>query len=165
MRGRERERTVQSSAQPSEFTALLATPRRRATLFGVGRPTYYREPYPKVARLLCLEGYTDADIAEALRVGAATLCDWKLRYPEFALALRQGRGLPEPPVSPGFPKAETSTDPTPERDLRLEPDLAEVSSEPSESPTQRGVCHLERVTDPREIERLRVRRLPTTALM
>ncbi len=42
-------------------------------------------------------------IARVLRVGAATLCEWKTVHPEFAAALSQGRRLPSPPETPTAP--------------------------------------------------------------
>ena len=131
----------------------------------MGRPSSYRPEYPKLARVLSLEGHTDAMIAQALRVGAATLSDWKLRHPQFALALRQGRGLPEPTAAPEYPKAETLSNANRERDLRPESDgdpKPENLTEPHMAST-RGVAQLERVWDTdRLLER---KRRPTTALM
>ena len=37
--------------------------------------------------MLLAQGYTEAKLAEVLRVGASTLSDWKRIYPEFARAL------------------------------------------------------------------------------
>lgn len=111
---------------------------------GVGRPTNYRFEYADIAAGLCRLGYTDAMIAQALRVGAATLCDWKRRYPEFTLALRRGRGLPpsppEPPAAREFPKPENL-------------------AKPHIAPAQQGTPHLQEFT-------YRPRRgRPTTARM
>ena len=52
-----------------------------------GRPTKYRDEYPQLAAVLQAQGYTEAKIAEVLRVGASTLSDWKRIYPAFAQAL------------------------------------------------------------------------------
>ena len=53
----------------------------------MARPTKYRDEYPTLAAVLRGWGYTDANIAEVLRVGPSTLADWKRTYPEFARAL------------------------------------------------------------------------------
>ncbi|MBW2415548.1 MAG: helix-turn-helix domain-containing protein [Deltaproteobacteria bacterium] len=53
----------------------------------MGRPTKYRREYPKLAAVLLAQGYSEAKVAEVLRVGPSTLSDWKRSYPEFAKAL------------------------------------------------------------------------------
>ena len=66
----------------------------------MGRPTIYRPEYPRLAMSLARGGYTDSRIAEALRVGAGTFCEWKTAHPELADALHAARGEP----APAYPK-------------------------------------------------------------
>ena len=58
----------------------------------VGRPTKYRVEYSKLAAVLLAQGYTEAKVAEVLRVGPSTLSGWKRTYPEFAKALGVDEG-------------------------------------------------------------------------
>ncbi len=69
-----------------------------------GRPTKYRDEYPQFAAVLRAQGYTEANVAEVLRIGASTLSDWKLIYPEFADALdvEECRGRAELPDARSF---------------------------------------------------------------
>ena len=48
-----------------------------------GRPTLFREEYVEIGSLLKSRGYTDAMIAEVLRVSDRTVCAWKRQHPEF----------------------------------------------------------------------------------
>ncbi len=57
----------------------------------MARPTKYRREYPNVAAWLRRQGYTEANVAEVLRVGPSTLSDWKRIYPAFAKALDVGK--------------------------------------------------------------------------
>lgn len=42
------------------------------------------------ARELALLGYTDAEIASAMRISVSTLYNWKRKFPEFAAAIASG---------------------------------------------------------------------------
>lgn len=58
----------------------------------VGRPTSYREDYPEQAYKLCLLlGATDPDLASFFDVCEATIHNWKIDYPEFLEAIRNGK--------------------------------------------------------------------------
>lgn len=54
----------------------------------IGRPTAFKPEYVEQTRKMCMVGATDAEMAEAFGVGAATLSAWKLRIPEFREALK-----------------------------------------------------------------------------
>ncbi len=57
----------------------------------VGRPTSYKPEYPDEAYKHCLAGATDEELCQIFDVARSTLCEWKLRYPEFADAIRRGK--------------------------------------------------------------------------
>lgn len=56
-----------------------------------GRPTKYREDYPKRAYKLCLLGATDKQLADFFEIEESTLNNWKLEYPEFMESLKAGK--------------------------------------------------------------------------
>jgi transposase-like protein len=57
----------------------------------VGRPSGYQPEYAEQAYKLCLLGMTNVRLAELFDVNQDTLYQWKLKYPEFAEALENGR--------------------------------------------------------------------------
>lgn len=57
----------------------------------VGRPSKYQEEFAEQAYKLCLLGATDPEIAGFFRVCEATVHNWKIDYPEFLEALRDGK--------------------------------------------------------------------------
>ena len=56
-----------------------------------GRPTSYTPDRARQALLVCQLGATDAQLAEIFGVHHDTLRRWRLRYPDFAEAVRVGR--------------------------------------------------------------------------
>jgi transposase len=57
-----------------------------------GRPSKYKSEFAQIAEKLCAKcGLTDAQLADWFEVSLRTINDWKLRYPEFAQALRAGK--------------------------------------------------------------------------
>jgi len=57
----------------------------------VGRPSKYEPEFADDAYKHCLAGATDEDLCQIFDVARSTLCEWKLRYPEFADAIRKGK--------------------------------------------------------------------------
>lgn len=51
----------------------------------------YDERFVKIAKVLCMRGGTDDDLAEAFEVSSRTINRWKKDYPEFAEALTAGK--------------------------------------------------------------------------
>ena len=56
-----------------------------------GRPTKYKDEYPKQAEKLCLLGATDEEIADFFEVNALTIYRWKAKHPDFCKALKAGK--------------------------------------------------------------------------
>jgi hypothetical protein len=60
----------------------------------VGRPTKYDpETMPERARLLCLKGLTDVDLAAAFGVCEDTIYEWKHRYPNFSEVIKEAKDI------------------------------------------------------------------------
>jgi hypothetical protein len=57
----------------------------------VGRPSGYTQAHAITAHKLCLLGCHDERIAEILNISHSTINQWKLDYPEFSNALKDGR--------------------------------------------------------------------------
>ena len=51
----------------------------------------YDERFVKIAKVLCMRGGTDEDLADAFEVSPRTINRWKKDYPEFAEALAAGK--------------------------------------------------------------------------
>lgn len=51
----------------------------------------YDSKFAKIAKVLCMRGGTDDDIAEAFEVTTRTVHRWKKKYPEFESALAEGK--------------------------------------------------------------------------
>lgn len=51
----------------------------------------YDERFVKIAKVLCMRGGTDEDLADAFEVSPRTINRWKKDYPEFAEALVAGK--------------------------------------------------------------------------
>lgn len=56
-----------------------------------GRPTKYQPEYSEQAYKLCLLGATDAEIADFFEVCVATVQNWKLDFPDFLDAMKNGK--------------------------------------------------------------------------
>ena len=63
-----------------------------------GRPTAYRDEYAPLAKRLCLLGFTDRQLGQALDVSEQTVNAWKKAHPDFAEALRQGKAAADADV-------------------------------------------------------------------
>lgn len=57
----------------------------------MARPTKYKPEYQGQAKKLALLGATDKDLAAFFEVSESTLNKWKLDYPEFSEALKEGK--------------------------------------------------------------------------
>jgi hypothetical protein len=53
-----------------------------------GRPSRYRDEYARIARLMCANGATDAELAEEFKVTTMTIWRWQSRHPGFGAALK-----------------------------------------------------------------------------
>lgn len=57
----------------------------------IGRPSLYRDEYPKRAYEYALLGATDAQICGFFGVAGSTFEDWKIRHPALPESLKNGR--------------------------------------------------------------------------
>lgn len=57
-----------------------------------GRPTDYIPQYAHVARLMCANGATDAELANAFGVTTVTIWRWQSKHTEFCNALKVSKG-------------------------------------------------------------------------
>jgi len=57
-----------------------------------GAPSSYEDKFAKVARLMCQNGATDADLADALEVSTRTISRWQAKHPAFGEALKVHKG-------------------------------------------------------------------------
>lgn len=64
-----------------------------------GRPTKYDPSLCDRAKDLCLMGATDEEIANILEIHKDTLYTWKLKYPEFSDALKDGKEIADAKVA------------------------------------------------------------------
>ena len=64
-----------------------------------GRPSRYRPEFAEQARLLCLLGHTDKDLASVFEVGESTLNRWKQEHEDFREALARGRARADAKVA------------------------------------------------------------------
>lgn len=58
---------------------------------GGGRPSVYKDTYPKLAFKIALLGATDVDLANVFDVTEQTINAWKKDHEEFFLALKKGK--------------------------------------------------------------------------
>lgn len=56
-----------------------------------GRPTKYRETYIDQAKMLCLMGFTDQQLATFFGVSEKTINTWKEKYPKFLQSIKEGK--------------------------------------------------------------------------
>ncbi len=57
-----------------------------------GRPTIYKSEYARMARVMCRNGATDAELAEAFDVDTTTIWRWQAKHDEFCNALKVQKG-------------------------------------------------------------------------
>ena len=77
--------------EPVQYRTKVLTPLRHTTLMPGGRPTEYRAEFVEIAASMCLNGATDAEVAEELGVSLSAYYLWRAKYPEFLEALRYGK--------------------------------------------------------------------------
>lgn len=58
-----------------------------------GRPTKYKPEYDEQAYKLCLLGHTDVEMAEFFEVTTSTIYQWKIDYPSFSEAIKNGKDI------------------------------------------------------------------------
>lgn len=56
-----------------------------------GRPTKYKTEFEEQVYKLCLLSATDVQIADFFEITKSTLYEWKLKYPKFSDAMREGK--------------------------------------------------------------------------
>lgn len=66
---------------------------------GGGRRSIYKAEYANIAKNLCLLGATDEEIASAFLVSETTVNNWKKKYIEFSLALKEGKQIADAKVA------------------------------------------------------------------
>lgn len=64
-----------------------------------GRPTKYRSAFNKQAKMLCLLGGTDKQIAKFFEISEVTLNQWKKDYPGFLKSLSGGKIIADATVA------------------------------------------------------------------
>ena len=57
----------------------------------IGRPSFYRPEYARLARNYCRLGATNAELAEFFEVAPRTIGNWMVTKPEFEKAVTAGR--------------------------------------------------------------------------
>lgn len=65
----------------------------------VGRPTDYRDEFPKQAHKYCLLGATNEDLAKLFEVATSTIGKWIAEIPAFSDAVKAGRAEADAKVS------------------------------------------------------------------
>lgn len=70
----------------------------------MGRPSSYKPEYVKVAYNLALLGATDVEIGNAFDVSEQTINNWKKEYPDFSLALKDGKTIADAEVAASLNK-------------------------------------------------------------
>jgi hypothetical protein len=58
-----------------------------------GRPSVYKPEFADQARELCERGAIDIELAAHFEVSITTIRNWKVRYPEFLVALKTGKEI------------------------------------------------------------------------
>ncbi len=67
-------------------------PRKVGQGVGGGRPLQYQaDKYPEMAMRHCLLGATDTQLADLFQITVKCIDKWKVKYPKFLEALRNGR--------------------------------------------------------------------------
>ena len=69
----------------------------------VGRPSSYdSERYPIIAKAMSRLGATHQEVAAALQVALSNFNKWRKAYPEFEVALKEGKALSDSHVEDGL---------------------------------------------------------------
>lgn len=61
----------------------------------VGRPSDYKRQYAKQAKMLCMLGATDAELAEFFECSVPTFYRWVAKHKEFRKAIQMGKEAPD----------------------------------------------------------------------
>ena len=69
---------------------------------GGGRPTLYQSNYAEIARRMCAQGATRADLANRFGVTINTVVAWQLEHQEFSDSCKQGREAADERVQQTF---------------------------------------------------------------
>lgn len=69
---------------------------------GGGRPTLYKRKYAEIARGMCAQGATRADLADRFGVTIKTIVAWQLEHEEFCTSCKQGRVAADDRVEQSF---------------------------------------------------------------
>ena len=69
---------------------------------GGGRPSLYQPNYAEIARRMCAQGATRADLADRFGVTINTIVAWQFEYEEFSASCRQGREAADDRVEQSF---------------------------------------------------------------
>lgn len=56
-----------------------------------GRPTKFRPEYVEKTKQLCAQGATNVELADFFKVSIPTIRNWQNRFPEFFIALQEGK--------------------------------------------------------------------------
>lgn len=66
---------------------------------GGGRKSDFKPEYCEAAIKLCKLGATDKELADFFKVSEQTINTWKLKHPDFSLALKEGKELADANVA------------------------------------------------------------------
>lgn len=83
----------------------MGTPKRRKSIKrnrGGGRPTLYKPTYAEVARRMCAQGATHADLADRFGVTIDTIVAWQFEHQAFSAACRLGQEAADDRVEPSL---------------------------------------------------------------
>ncbi len=69
---------------------------------GGGRPTLYKPKYAEIARRMCEQGATRADLADRFGVTINTIVAWQCDHQEFFASCKQGREAADDRVERAF---------------------------------------------------------------
>lgn len=67
-----------------------------------GRPTAYKPEYAEMVKQWCIDGATDPEIADLLKVDVRTIYRWKLQHPLFCQAIQAGKDFADDRVERAF---------------------------------------------------------------
>lgn len=87
-------KTAKKPAKKKRLAKAAPTPKpTEKDDISVGRPTDYHFKYCEQAKMLCLLGATDEQIAEFFGICVATYYNWRNEHPEFLEAVKSGKKI------------------------------------------------------------------------
>lgn len=92
-------------ARSSLGTGIMAAPKGNKFARGNrggGRPTLYKAKYAEIARRMCEQGATRADLADRFGVTINTVMAWQYEHQEFSDSCKQGREAADERVEQSF---------------------------------------------------------------